>query len=263
MTALAQLPLWALYGGVAVLGAIFGSFISAMSYRMALELPVVKERSRCTSCKTALGARDLVPIFSWLCNRGRCRHCGAKVSSRYVLIEVTTALSFVGLFALKGVSVEYVLLAALAVCIITLIVTDLEHYIIPDEIQIAMGVIAIAYGVVMSKAPDGLLIGSAVFFGVGLVLHYGFYFLMGKHGLGFGDVKFLAVAGLFLGVEPLIPFLFASGVLGVLSAGLWRMAGQGKVFPFGPALALAMLLFILMPQLSADFWSLGRYGASL
>lgn len=241
---------------LAFLGACFGSFISLLSYRIPHDLPWIATRSQCPRCKTALGWRDLMPVLSYLLAGRRCRHCAAPMSPRYVLIELTTAAAFTGLYALKGPGWEFVILAGLAVCVIALIVTDLEHYMIPDAVQAAMAALGMAYVFQQGEALDARLLHAALAFGIGLALHYGYYWLKGRHGLGFGDVKLLGVAGLWLDLHALPVFLFLSGVIGILSALLWRLAGRGASFPFGPALAAALLLMVLHPASAGLFHAL-------
>ncbi len=243
---------------LALVGACFGSFISLISYRMARDLPWVVVRSRCPSCHTALTARDLMPILSYLLSGRKCRYCKAPMSVRYAFTELATAASFCALFALKGPTAEFVILAGLAVCIITMIVTDLEHYMIPDTIQIALFLTGLAYVFAMHYLLDARLQGAGIFFGIGLLLHYGYFWLMGKHGLGFGDVKLLASIGLWVELAALPVFLFLSGVIGIATALIWRALGLGQYFPFGPALVLAMLLLVLKPELGQLFHMLVR-----
>jgi len=119
--------------------------------------------------------------------------------------------------------------------------------------------LAIAYHALVGTPAEipvsGFLLGA----GIGLTLHYGYRFLRKKEGLGFGDVKFLAVAGLWLGVKPIVPFLFFSGLFGVVLGLVWRALGRGPIFPFGPALALAMFLCVAVPQFSNIFWNIGEF----
>lgn len=239
---------------LAFVGACFGSFISLISYRMARDLPWIAVRSRCPSCEVALGGRDLIPVLSYLLSGRKCRHCKEPMSARYIMVELATAASFVALYWLKGATPEFIILAALAVCIITMIVTDLEHYMIPDTIQLAIFLLGLAYAFTMGLPLDDRLIGALVFLGLGLSLHFGYFWLMGKHGLGFGDVKLLASIGLWIPLLSLPVFLFLAGMLGVLTALLWRLLGLGQHFPFGPALICSMLALVLWPELGQLFY---------
>lgn len=239
---------------IALVGLAVGSFISLISYRLPLDEPIVAGRSRCPSCKKPLRVVDLFPVLSWAWFRGRCRQCKAKVSWRYPATEIITALAFLWLHARYGFTPDFYILSALAVCVITLIITDLEHYIIPDEIQIAMLLLGVAYRVAHETPAEEMLSGFALGLGIGLSMCYGYKWLRKKDGLGFGDVKLLAVVGLWLGAMPMVPYLFLSGVLGVLTAGLWRLLGRGALFPFGPALVISFLIFLFWPQGAEIFW---------
>lgn len=242
-----------------VLGTCFGSFITLISYRLPRDEKVGAVRSQCPSCKTKLGVRDLLPVFSWLLARGKCRHCKKKVHWRYPAIELITGAATLGLALLVGVNMLYLWLLILVLSVIALIVTDLEHYIIPDELQITMLVAGIGFAVSAEIPYEAPIYGFLVGGGIGLALKYGYIYFRGKDGLGMGDVKLLAVAGVWLGMEPLVPFLFFSGVIGVVSAMLWRVAGKGEVFPFGPALAISLLLCLLFPVIPDAFWHMDKY----
>ncbi len=238
---------------LALVGACFGSFISLISYRIPHDLPWISVRSRCPSCQNALSARDLLPVFSYLLSGRKCRHCSVSMSARYVLIELGTAASFCALFAYAGPTPEFLILAGLAICIITMIVTDLEHYMIPDTVQIGMFVLGLAWIFQTGLPLDDRLANAAIMFGVGLLLHYGYFGLMGKHGLGFGDVKLLAGIGLWIPLAALPVFFFISGLIGIATALIWRACGLGQHFPFGPALVLSMLSLVLYPQAAQLF----------
>lgn len=244
---------WVIWPALAILGASFGSFISLISYRIPLDKPWIAVRSRCPHCQTALTGRDLFPILSYLLAGRRCRHCHVRMSARYVAIELVMAFCFMGLYALKGPTPEFLILAGLSVCVMTMLVTDLEHYMIPDIVQAGIFLLGLAYVLVKQLPLDERLIGAAITFGIGLTLHYGYYWLKGRHGLGFGDVKLLASIGLWLPLVALPVYLFLSGLIGIATALLWRALGLGQHFPFGPALALTLLLMLLYPSAAGLF----------
>lgn len=251
------LPLWILYIICILLGAAIGSFISLISHRLPLDEPIGMSRSRCTSCSAVLRVRDLVPVVSWMLSRGQCRHCGMKVSARYPALELASALGACALlyaFGANALTLVYIGLWWLAVA---LIVTDLEHYIILDEVQIAMALLAIAHAYVIGIGWDVVLAGAVAGLAIGFALKYGFLLIARKDGLGMGDVKFLFVAGLWLAdAGAHVPFLFLSGVLGIVSALMWRLLGRGEVFPFGPALMVSLLACVFHPPIASGFWSL-------
>lgn len=232
----------------ALLGLIGGSFASAVSYRLPRGLPIGAARSACTSCGTPLGPLDLVPVLSWTLRRGRCGHCGASVSWRYPLIEVATAAAFVlVLWAEGGDWLPAALLMVIAVILMTAAVIDLEFGILPDKLHIAAAPFALAYRWLLDGTPWPALIGAAAGYAAGLALLYGFKLVTGREGLGRGDVKFLAVAGLLLQPEQWVAFPLIAGVAGVVTGLLWRASGRGVEFPFGPALIGALFVCLLLP----------------
>ncbi len=236
----------------ALLGLFFGSFVTLASHRLPRGEPILIERSRCPACRAVLGPRDLVPLLSWLAQRRRCRQCGAAVSPRYALIEVLLAGLFAALYLHSGATLTGLLLAGLAVGLVTLSVTDLEAGIIPDKVLLALAPLGLAYQYVAGDVALGLA-GGALAGGVAYAIRYGFKRLRGRDALGLGDIKYFAVAGLWLGPFGLPAFMVVSGVAGIAFALLWRRLGGGREFPFGPALALGLFICLLFPELVGLF----------
>ena len=248
--------LWIL---VAFTGLCFGSLITLLSWRIPRSMPIGAVRSRCPSCETALGARDLIPCFSWIFSRGTCRHCNTKIHWRYPLTELITSTLFLFLFYHYGISWEFLNFALLGVLLITMSVIDFEHYIIPDSLQWAMGLLAIAYHLALiGTSPATLMVNALLGVSIGLGIKYGFIWLRKKDGLGMGDVKFLLVAGLWITPIGLVLMLFISGVFGIITGLAWKMMGRGERFPFGPALGFAMYLLLLLPEIEWHFWHIDQ-----
>lgn len=227
----------------AVLGLIFGSFITMLSWRLPRDMSL-GGRSRCPHCSTPLGARDLVPIASWVAGSGRCRHCGAGISARYPLTELVAASLAVLSVWRFGLTAEGVVVLLLAMVLLAMAVSDLETGILPDALQVMLGGLAIVFVAlrnVWTEAAMGLLAAG----GVALMLRYCFRWLRGRHGLGLGDVKFIALAGLWLGLSPLPYFITLSGVAGTLLGLWWRRHTGRPEFPLGPALCAALFTFVL------------------
>ncbi len=231
-------------------GLVFGSFISCASYRLPLELDVIKKPSYCPNCQTKLGFWDLFPIFSWLFSGGKCRHCATKISVRYPVIELITGALFTFLYLRYGLTPQGFILAGTVIMLMIMIVADLEHFIIPDCVHIMLLPLAITYHFVNGTFSSDILWGFGLMTGLALLLHYGYSALRGRTMLGFGDVKFFAIVGVWLDLSTIPAFLFISGILGVLLGLVWRVLGKGQVFPFGPALAIALFLCLTYPQIT-------------
>lgn len=239
-----------------MIGLCFGSFATMASYRLPRDLEWVKGASRCTSCQHQLTIRDLFPVFSWLFNKGRCHYCHQSVSWRYPLVELITALHFVLSYWLYGLTPLMPVAAFFGLLLIIMCVADLETSLIPDEIHFALVPLALFWHWLNGAAllPSAVITGVAAF-GFGLLLHYGYFWLRKRHGLGLGDVKFLATAGLWLATaESFVVFIFYSGLMGVILGGLWRITTRQERFPFGPALAVSLYLLVLFPQSGEFFW---------
>lgn len=244
-----------IWGLVAFTGLIFGSFATLVSYRLIAGGAIVAARSRCPACRAALGVRDLFPVLSWLRSRGKCRHCHAAIHWRYPVIELTAAALFLLVFWRAGLTHEAAVLALFALCVLIMATVDFEHRIIPDEVQIAMTVLGLTFHLVLREThPADVLAGGLLGLFAGVALQRGYKLVRGREGLGTGDVKFLAVAGIWLGAPGLPPLMLLSGLLGIFTALLWRLLRRGAVFPFGPALGIAALLLLLFPELHRLFY---------
>lgn len=126
-----------LLGIAALLGACIGSFVNCLAWRLVAGESVLKGRSHCTSCGHTLGVPDLIPIVSWIALRGRCRHCGERVSPRYVIVEVALAVVFAALLVAYGISVQTLAYWALASILMAIALVDLDTYTIPNGFIVA------------------------------------------------------------------------------------------------------------------------------
>jgi leader peptidase (prepilin peptidase)/N-methyltransferase len=235
-----------------VLGLAVGSFLNVVIYRVPRKESVVRPRSHCPSCGTQLADRDNIPVLSWVLLRGRCRTCGERISARYPLVELATAALFVAVGLRFGPdwAVPAFLLFFASLLAISLI--DLEHYIIPNRIVYptlfgGFALLVLAAGAEGDWKPlERALIGSAVFWGILLLIH-----LVSPRGMGFGDVRLAAVLGLFLGwlglgYVGLAFFLgFLLGAIVGLILMVLRRRGRKDHIPFGPFLAAGAVVAVL------------------
>lgn len=248
------LVLWGLIGFV---GASIGSFLTLVTYRLPRDEKIGMTRSRCPACGTTLKVLDLFPILSWVMSGGKCRHCKTKVSARYPLTELACAAGALYAAHHFGFTLEALAVAALWWSFVAIVVTDLEHTIILDEVQVAVALSGALYHYAIGT-PWQQVAGAAILgLTIGLTLKYGFLWLRKKDGLGLGDVKFLFGAGMWLASTiAFVPFLFFSGLLGVVFGSLWRICKRGEIFPFGPALAFALVVCVVWPEATSLFWRL-------
>ena len=244
---------------ITVLGLSFGSLITLLSWRIPRGEAICNTRSKCPNCKMTLGVRDLFPLLSWVFSKGKCRGCNVKIHWRYPLTEIFTATIFLAIYFQYGLGFGGLFLGIFAVLLITMFIIDFEHYIIPDSLQWAMGLLGSAYSLgYLELSPASLIVSSFFGLAIGLSLKYGFIYLRKKDGLGMGDVKFLFVAGLWISVADFIPLMFFAGVFGIITAIIWRILGFGERFPFAPALGASVFVMLLYPVSKDIFLKFGE-----
>lgn len=242
-----------------IFGIIFGSFITMLSYRLPREENIISEPSYCINCNAPLKPLDLIPLFSWVLSLGKCRHCGFPVSIRYPLTELATGLIFVLIYFQKGLSYEGALLALLSIALITITIVDLEHRIIPDSMQIYCLFLAIVY-IFLNEGFIHNIIGAGIGLALGFTLYYGSIWILKKEGIGFGDIKFLGVAGLWIGSVNFLPFITYGGMLGIITGIFWQIFNKNKQFPFAPSLAVSMFVCLLYPEVANWYWQgIGKF----
>jgi leader peptidase (prepilin peptidase) / N-methyltransferase len=233
-----------------ILGAVFGSFLNVVAYRLPRHESLITPASHCPKCGTPVKPYDNIPILSWLLLRGRCRSCSQPISPRYPLVEALTGVLCLGAVLVHHSPVGIALSVILILLVVPAALIDLEHRIIPNRITGLGAVLALLIGLALdpSGEPERLIAGAAA--GGFLLLAALAY----PGGMGMGDVKLAAVMGLFLGaaVAPAIMVALVSGVVlgAVVIARKGAQEGRKTAIPFGPFLALGALSAVFLgPQI--------------
>src|SRR5271166_2112438 len=237
-----------------VLGAIAGSFLNVVTYRLPRRESLVAPASHCPKCGTPVKPYDNIPILSWLLLRGRCRTCSEPISPRYPLVEALTGALCVGAVLAHPSAEGIALSVALILIVVPAALIDLEHRIIPNRITALGAVLALAIGLALDPAGEpGRLIAAAAAGGFLLLAALAY-----PGGMGMGDVKLAGMMGLFLGasVAPALLIALLTGVaLGVVViARKGAQAGRKTAIPFGPFLALGALLAIFVGRPLVDVY---------
>jgi leader peptidase (prepilin peptidase)/N-methyltransferase len=248
-------------------GLLIGSFLNVCIYRWPRDLSVVRPRSHCPSCGKPIAWYDNVPVLSFLLLRGRCRHCKARIPVRYPIVELMTGALFFYFVYTLGPGVAALKMCVLAALLVGLIFADLEERILPDEFTLGGLVLGFIFALFV-PVPDNIgqsilfLMGVDVTgraasvveaaFGAGLpsfflwlggVLYFKF---RQREGLGFGDVKLIAMVGSFMGLRGALMTLILGSVSGsILGYGYIKATGKDAgtyELPFGTFLGLAALL---------------------
>jgi leader peptidase (prepilin peptidase)/N-methyltransferase len=248
------MPAWGLAEwelvGVALLA---GSFVGVVVERLPDGVPIGFVRSRCAQCDTVLGARDLVPLGSWLAARGRCRHCGGWIGWFYPAIELA-ALGIALVAALVDRGLDAWVDALLGWWLLALAWIDWRRLLLPDTLTLPL--IALGLAAAWALAPGELwsrAAGAAAGY-LGLwVVAWLYRRLRGRDGLGLGDAKLLAAAGAWVGVAALPSVLAGAALAALAAAAAMTIAGRRldrhAALPFGPFLAAATWLVWLFGPL--------------
>jgi leader peptidase (prepilin peptidase) / N-methyltransferase len=237
-----------------VLGAVIGSFLNVIAYRLPRRESIVSPGSRCPSCQAPVRPWDNVPVLSWLLLRGRCRSCKTHISPRYPLVEAGAALLCAAAVLVHHGAAEIALSVTFVLLLVPAALIDLEHRVIPNPLTAAGAVLALVLGTTLdpSGEPARLLAGALAggFLLVAALAYPG--------GMGMGDVKLAGVMGLFLGgaVAPAILIALLAGVLvgAVVIARRGVHEGRKTAVPFGPFLALGGAVAVFAGQPLVDFY---------
>ena len=246
------------------LGAILGSFLNVAIHRLPRHQSVVSPPSTCPACGARILPYDNLPLLSFLLLRGRCRHCSAKISPRYPLVEALTALCTAGLYGLLGLNLSLAIYLPFTWALIALAFIDAEHQILPDRITlpgIALSALVPLLGSLRRVAwSPGVARLSVEEWGLGILLGGGIPYLVAAayrlaqfrklpaeriDGMGMGDVKMLAMVGGFLGWKLVLLTILVGSVLG----SLWGLSGVAlsrygmkQALPFGTFLAVGAFI---------------------
>lgn len=231
-----------------VFGALFGSFLNVVIYRLPRGISVVGGRSQCPHCHETIRWFDNVPLLSWVMLGGKCRRCQWKIPARYPLVETSSAGAAAIAVWRFGATLEAAWVYAFVAIMIAITFIDWEHQIIPDPLSIGGTVLGlIGAWVCLDVSVVQSLIGAAVGAGVILAIAFAYKAARKVDGMGGGDVKLMAMVGAFMGWQMVLAVLFLGAVAGSVY-GLWlmrRTGGDGKTaVAFGSFLAPAACLML-------------------
>ncbi|MCW2277287.1 prepilin peptidase [Heliophilum fasciatum] len=233
-------------------GLAIGSFLNVVIYRLPREESLVVPGSHCPSCNASLRWYELFPVVSYLWQRGRCRHCSAPIAWRYPAVELVVGLSFAGLLLALGTwDWRWLVLAVLVTILVAITGIDMDHLIIPNRLLLLALPFCLSgpWFWAWPSLPAAPEFWSAALGGVTGAGLLGGVFVASRGGMGLGDVKFMAVFGLFL--SPL--WTVWSLTIGSLFGSLWGLVGmvggrygRKSEIPFGPFLALGWIVVVLL-----------------
>jgi leader peptidase (prepilin peptidase)/N-methyltransferase len=217
----------------------------------------------CPGCGTLIASYDNIPIFSYLALRGKCRHCDARISFRYPVIEFISGIFAVGVFLKYGLSLEALIYYAFIATLLVITFIDIDHQIIPDVISLPGIPIFFAASfalpdITLTESIAGILIGGGSLWIVAQL----YYMLTRKEGMGGGDIKLLAMMGAVIGWKGVLFTIFVASAVGTVVGMLVMLKTRTSMklkVPFGPFLAIGAIAYLLIgPQLTAWYFNLLR-----
>jgi len=229
-------------------GAAVGSFLNVCIGRIPEGLSIISPPSRCPRCGHPIRFYDNIPVVSFLMLGGKCRNCREKISFRYPLVELLTALFAWLLFDRFGLTPAFPSAFVFVCTLIVISFIDFDHQIIPHVLTLGgipvFAVLAVLFmGLTVIDSFLGIMIGAGVLYFVAVYYEA----LTGREGMGGGDVNLLAMLGAFFGWKSLLSILLVSSLLGAV-VGLILIFFKGRdmkyAVPFGPFLCMAALVYL-------------------
>ncbi len=222
-------------------GLIFGSFFNVVGLRIPNNVSIVKPRSACPNCQHQLTPLELLPVFSYLLQKGKCKKCSIKISPLYPSFELLTAILFTISPLLVGWSKELIVTLTLISMLMIIVVSDIKYMIIPDKVLLFFAPLFMLERIFIPLNPWwNPLLGATVGFFLLLLIA-----VISKGGMGGGDIKLFAVLGLVLGWKLVLLAFFIStffgAVFGIIGM-LFKKVERGKPMPFGPYIAHGTLV---------------------
>lgn len=236
-----------------IYGLVFGSFFNVVGLRVPKRESIVRPPSHCTVCNRNLTIKDLVPVFSYVFLKGKCRGCGTKIHWVYPVMELATGLLFAFAYYQLGFTLELVVALLFISLLVIITVSDIAYMLIPDKILLFFLIPLIVLRVFEPLSPwwDSI-VGAVVGFGVLFLIA-----IVSKGGMGGGDIKLFFVIGLVLGWVPTLLTLFLASIIGtVIGVISLRRTKQGRKtpIPFGPSIAIAAIIAYFYGESLVDWY---------
>ncbi len=272
------MPEWLGIAIACIYGAVVGSFLNVLIWRLPRDESIVRPGSHCPSCDTLLRAWDLVPLFSFLAQRCKCRYCGTPVSWRYFAVEAITSAFFGVLYLAYGYDLlTFLAFALFGASLIAIFFIDLDHWIIPDQLSLFGILIGIAHEVIglalrregygyyripfpglenglpMLRSIIGMLASGGIFLAIAVLSYY----IFKKEGLGGGDVKLAAAIGANLALShAMLSFFLAVALGSIIGVGLIVIGRKTRkdYVPFGPMMVAGAFIAMFYGKELIGIW---------
>ncbi len=237
-----------------ILGTVFGSFYNVVGFRLCNNQSIIKPRSHCPKCKHQLSSLELIPIISYIFLGGKCKNCKQKISIFYPLIELFTGILFAVSFYSFSFTPDLLLALILSSMFSIILVTDLNYYIIPDEVNIASCILVFIINIIKFN-----FLTALKYLGYGFIMFLSMYLLMlignklfKEETLGGGDIKLIFVLGMTLPLALSFTGIFLAALIALPVSIYILIKNKDKAIPFGPFLVGSFLILFLLKIDVAD-----------
>jgi leader peptidase (prepilin peptidase) / N-methyltransferase len=241
----------------AIFGLFIGSFLNVCVHRIPRGESIVFPPSKCPGCGNKIKPWDNVPVLSYLLLLGKCRGCGEKISLRYPVVEILSGLLAVTMLYRFGATPAALIYYAWSCALLVITFIDIDFQIIPDSLSLGGIVVGLVLVWWLPVSYRDALIGLVAGGGLLMAVIYGYYFFTGKQGMGGGDVKLLAMIGVFTGWQGVLFTIFMGSLAGTLVGIPWALVNRKNLqaaIPFGPFLALGGLVYVLWGELIVGWY---------
>jgi len=231
-----------------IFGTVLGSFFNVVGYRLPREESIVYPPSHCTKCGHRLSFLELIPIFSFLFQKGKCKNCGDKISWFYSIFEFTTGLLFLLCYQIFGFSFDLLINLTFISMLLIIIISDYQTMIIPDQVLLFFGSmllieVYIANG--LNYTIESIFNGLIMFAIMYLMKAFG-DFIFGKESMGGGDIKLMLIYGFIFGWATSCVSICLASFIGLPISLLMIKSKNNHEVPFGPFLAISAIILILL-----------------
>ena len=230
-----------------IFGLLFGSFFNVVGWRVPKGLSIVKPGSFCPKCKHKLRWYELIPVFSYLIQGGKCRSCKARIAPFYTITELFTGILFALSYWFLGFSFEFIIAVITASFFSIVLVSDINFLIIPDQFTLIISAIVVILRLVLVGAEDAifsLIYGIGAFVIMYLLMILG-NFILKKESLGGGDIKLMFYIGIAIGPWMSLFSIFLSSFIAFPLSLFLFIKNKNNVIPYGPFLLMACFIIII------------------
>lgn len=250
----------------AVLGMVMGSFTNCMAWRIAHNEDFVHGHSHCAVCGHQLSAKDLIPVFSWLSMKGKCRYCGEKISIRYPITEILVGIAFVAILLRYDLSYDTLQFLVLTIILLAVSLVDLDIAIIPDSFIIAGILNCLIFTVIKGVADKNIFRNSVTAIINGLIIVIPLFIIvlimdkvLKKESMGGGDIKLFFMISMYFNWKYNLFTILLSCIIGIFFTLVFSNIKTGNdenpmAFPFGPSISSAAFITIIAAKQIIDFY---------